>query len=498
MEETTLLSTAVFCVLLLALVFKFWQRRSQNIPPSPAPALPIIGHLHLIKQPLHRTLHKLSQKCGPIFSLWFGTRLVVVVSSPSMVEECFTKNDIVLANRPRLILGKYVGYNYSDIIDVPYGDHWRNLRKLFTNEILSPARLSMFLSIRQDEIMRLLRKLYEISDNNFAKVELQSKFSVLSLNVIMRMVTGKRYFGEGEDTEEAKKFRGLIRKVFESAGASNPGDFLPLLRWVDYKNFEKSLARIGKEIDVFFQGLIEEHRCDRSKNTMIDHLLTLQESQPECYDDEVIKANILALLFAATDTSAVTMEWAMSLLLNHPNVLEKARTELDTHLGKDRLIHEQDLPKLPYLHNIIMETFRLIPPVPLLVPHEASADCTVGGYDLPSGTMLLVNAWEIHRDPDVWDDPTSFKPERFEGLQVEPSKLMPFGMGRRSCPGAGLAHRVVGVALGSLIQCFEWQRVGPKEVDLAEGIGITTHKAEPLEANCKAREFIDRILSEDH
>lgn len=499
MGETTLLYT-LFSLVILAFAFKILQilqRKRQNLPPSPAPALPIIGHLHLIKQPLHRTLHKFSQTCGPIFSLRFGSRLVVVVSSPSMVEECFTKNDIVLANRPRLMVGKYIGYNYSNIVDAPYGDNWRNLRKLVANEILSPTRLSTFLSIRQDEIIRLLRKLYEISHDNFAKVELKSKFSELSFNVIMRMVTGKRYFGEGEDSEEANKFRELIHEVFEHAGASNPGDFLPLLRWVDYKNCEKRLARIGKDMDVLFQGLIEENRCDKSEDTMIDHLLRLQESQPEDYKDEVIKAIIVVLLLAGTDTSAVTMEWAMSLLLNHPNVLEKARTELDIHVGKDRLIHEQDLPKLPYLHSIIMETFRLTPTVPLLVPHEPSADCRVGGYDLPSGTMLLVNAWEIHRDPQVWDDPTSFKPERFEGVQVEPSKLMPFGMGRRSCPGAGLAQRVVGVALGSLIQCFEWQRVGPKKVDLAEGIGITMPKAEPLEAKCRAREFVDRILLQD-
>ena len=149
----------------------------------------------------------------------------------------------------------------------------------------------------------------------------------------------------------------------------------------------------------------------------------------------MINFSLQVLLNAGTDTSSVTVEWTMCLLLNNPRMLEKARAEIDTYVGTNRLIDEPDLSKLPYLHNIIQETFRLCPPGPLLVPHESSDDCKIGGYDVPRGTILFVNAWEIHRDPKVWDDPTSFKPERYEGLKVEASRLMPFGMGRRSCPG---------------------------------------------------------------
>ena len=190
------------------------------------------------------------------------------------------------------------------------------------------------------------------------------------------------------------------------------------------------------------------------------------------------------MLTAGTDTSSVTIEWALSLLLNHPEVLEKARAELDAQVGTDRLVDEHDLSNLPYLHNIISETLRLYPPTPMLVPHESSDDCKIGGYNIPRGTILLVNAWAVHRDPNVWDDPTSFKPERFEGLQVQPSKLIPFGMGRRSCPGSGLAQRVVGLALGSLIQSFDWKRIGEEEIDLAEGTGVFMPKAKPLEKAC--------------
>lgn len=201
------------------------------------------------------------------------------------------------------------------------------------------------------------------------------------------------------------------------------------------------------------------------------------------------------MLLGGTDTTSVTIEWAMSALLNHPEKLEKAKAELDSIVGSNRLIDESEVPKLSYLQNIISETFRLFPAAPLLVPHESSDDCKIGGYDIPKGTILLVNAWAIHRDPMTWDDPASFKPERFEGKEIGPAKLLPFGMGRRSCPGSGLAQRVVGLTLGSLVQCLEWQRISEEMVDLSEGIGISMPKAIPLEAKCKPREVLREGLS---
>ncbi|KAF7130723.1 hypothetical protein RHSIM_Rhsim10G0065100 [Rhododendron simsii] len=287
--------------LLIALIFlsekSRRRRRGANLPPSPRP-LPVIGHLHLIKQPLHRTFHKLSQTLGPVFSVRFGSQLVVVVSSPSAVEECFTRNDIVLANRPRTTGGKYLGYNYTTVVDSPYGDHWRNLRRLMSVEILSTSRLNGFLSIRRDEVGRLLRRLYQRSSTDFAKVEMKSRFSDLTFNVVMRMIAGKRYYGEdSENSAEAEEFRELVTKAFMGAGASNPADFLPILRWIDYKGFEKNLAKIHERFDKLLQRLIDEHRRDKSKNSMIDHLLSLQESQPEYYTDAIIKGLIVDLSF---------------------------------------------------------------------------------------------------------------------------------------------------------------------------------------------------------
>ncbi|GKB79398.1 isoflavone 2'-hydroxylase-like protein, partial [Tanacetum coccineum] len=175
-----------------------------------------------------------------------------------------------------------------------------------------------------------------------------------------------------------------------------------------------------------------------------------------------------ALLEAGTDTSSVTIEWAISLLLNHPEM---------------------------FIQCIINETLRLFPAAPLLVPHEPSEACTIGGFDVAPSTIVMVNAWAIHRDPMIWDDPLSFKPERFEKINVnEGCRFIPFGMGRRQCPGSGLANRVVGMALSSLIQCFEWERVGEEPVGLSEGKGLTIPKHEPLEAMCRPRKRLSHFL----
>lgn len=204
-----------------------------------------------------------------------------------------------------------------------------------------------------------------------------------------------------------------------------------------------------------------------------------------------------ALIIAGTDASVVTTEWVMTLLLNHPETLAKARQELDNVVGHDRLVEEHDLPKLRYLHCIIIETLRLFPSVPMLVPHMPSQDCRIGGYDIPKDTMILVSAWSVHRDPGVWDVPQSFKPERFEKMEtVETHKLLPFGMGRRACPGAGLAQKYVGLAVATLVQCFDWERTGVEKIDMSEGAGTTLVKVKTLEAMCRRRKVMENVLED--
>lgn len=172
----------------------------------------------------------------------------------------------------------------------------------------------------------------------------------------------------------------------------------------------------------------------------------------------------------------------------------KLKTELNNVSVEGRLLEESDTGKCPYLTNVISETLRLYPAAPLLVPHASSADCKVAGFDIPRRTWLFVNAWAIQRDPKVWDDdPEAFKPERFES-EAHRGKFLPFGIGRRACPGMGLAQLVLSLALGSLIQCFDWERDNDVAVDMSEGRGITMPKAVPLVAKCKSLPILDKVV----
>ncbi|XP_076918874.1 cytochrome P450 81Q32-like [Bidens hawaiensis] len=503
MDETHLFFIYVLSLFSLVYLFKLLiHKKGRNIPPSP-PSLPIIGHLHLINGPIHRVLQHLASKYGPLMALRFGSRPVLVISSPSAVEECFTKNDIILANRPNLLSGRYLNYNRTALGSAPYGPLWREMRRIMTLELFSTARLKHYMGVRQDEVRLLIKDLLMGLFQDFSTVEMRSRIQGLTFNIIMNIIADKRIYGtEVEDFKEAKVFKDVIREIFEVSGTSNPADFISCLRLIDFQGFEKRLLDLHKKSDNFTRNLIE--KCKRKRigadtkkekaKTFIDAMLSLQESEPGYYTNDLIKANVLTLLLAGTDTSSVTIEWAMSLLLNHPNVLEKARSHIDEYVGNERLVQETDIPSLPYIQCIVNETLRLFPSVPLLVPHEPSEDCTIGGFDVARGTIVLVNAWAIHRDPSVWDDPLSFKPERFEKVANEGYRFVPFGMGRRQCPGAGMANRVIWLALASLIQCFEWERVGEEMVGLSEGKGLTMPKDEPLKAMCRARQKMSHVL----
>ncbi|KAJ8449860.1 hypothetical protein Cgig2_001516 [Carnegiea gigantea] len=487
-------SAAIFFLSKLLFGAKSKHSNKKSLPPSP-PTIPILGHLHLLKPPFHRTLHALAQRHGPIFSLRLGCQLAVVVSAPCAAEECFTRNDVVFSNRPKFLVGHHLGYNNSILLWSPYGPHWRNLRRVATITALSQKQINLMGPARRVEVRNMIRDLFRSSESGTGNVNLNEAFARLTRNLVMRSVNGRPW---------------------ETTIMTSPSqlmtvcDFVPVLRWVGYKGIEKEMMKLKKERDAVVQSLIDEYRESRAirrtggvhaddaeKKTMMDELLDLQEAEPEYYTDDTLKGLILVMVLAGSDTSARTLEWAMSLLLNHPEVLEKAKTEIDTHIDKGRIVEDSDIPRLTYISCIINETLRLFPPAPLLVPHYSSQDCTIGGYHVPKGTLLLVNAWAIHRDPVIWDEPTKFKPERFEQEKLEgfSFKYFPFGMGRRACPGTNFALRNVTLVLATLLQCFDWEVAEP--VDLNEQAGaIIMPKEKPLHAICHPRPSMMDTLSQ--
>ncbi|MFS7890410.1 putative cytochrome P450 [Helianthus anomalus] len=491
----------ILSLIAIVCITKFMVGKNRNLPPSPFPSLPIVGHLYLLKSPLYRALAKLSNRHGPLLMLQFGSRRTLLVSSPTAVEECLTTNDATFANRPQFLAGKHIGYDYTTITWSNYGGHWRNLRRIASLELLSAHRLHSLKSICAEEVCLFVNEVHRRAMRD-GMVEMKSMLFELMLNIVMMMVAGKRYYGDSVvDVEEARRFKGIVKESFEVMEWTNVTDYLPWWKWVGGRELEKRMVALWAKRDGFMQGLLDEHKRQRimeneEMNNLTQVLLKLQEAEPENYKDEVVKGLMLELLSAGTDATSGTMEWVLSLLLNNPQSLKKAQAEIDNYVGEDRLINESDISNLPYLQCIINETTRMYPPGPILF-HESSKDCTVGGYHIPGGTMIVMNLWAIQNDPNNWEDPKKFNPDRFKGVDGSRDgyKLMPFGSGRRGCPGENFAMLMVGLVMGTLIQCFEWERTGEEMIHMTEGKGLTMPRAKPLVAKCRPRGKMAKFLS---
>ncbi|EAY91932.1 hypothetical protein OsI_13618 [Oryza sativa Indica Group] len=467
---------AVFSIVILFLLVDYLRRlrgggtsngknKGMRLPPG-LPAVPIIGHLHLVKKPMHATLSRLAARHGPVFSLRLGSRRAVVVSSPGCARECFTEHDVAFANRPRFESQLLMSFDGTALAMASYGPHWRNLRRVAAVQLLSARRVGLMSGLIAGE-------------SKATRPETTDTDTDMSM--------------------EAQEYKQVVEEILERIGTGNLCDYLPALRWFDVFGVRNRILAAVSRRDAFLRRLIYAARWrmdDGEKKSMIAVLLTLQKTQPEVYTDNMITALCSNLLGAGTETTSTTIEWAMSLLLNHPETLKKAQAEIDASVGNSRLITADDVPRITYLQCIVRETLRLYPAAPMLIPHESSADCEVGGYSVPRGTMLLVNAYAIHRDPAAWEEPERFVPERFEGGGCDGNLSMPFGMGRRRCPGETLALHTVGLVLGTLIQCFDWERVDGVEVDMAEGGGLTMPKVVPLEAVCRPRDAMGGVLRE--
>lgn len=193
------------------------------------------------------------------------------------------------------------------------------------------------------------------------------------------------------------------------------------------------------------------------------------------------------IFVAGTDTTTYTLEWAMAELIHNPTIMSKVEKELQQVVGKGIPVEETDITSLPYLHAVIKETFRLHPPVPLLLPRKAEVDVEISGYTIPKDAQLFINAWVIGRDPTKWENPTVFSPERFLDSEIDVKghhfELIPFGSGRRICPGLPLAIRMLPLMLGSLINCFNWKLedgIKLDDLDKEDEYGITMEKSQPV------------------
>ncbi|KAK6245322.1 hypothetical protein SCA6_008412 [Theobroma cacao] len=403
----------VFAVLLLSCFLIRWSGKSLKgqKPPEAAGRWPLIGHLHVLagSQLPYLALGDLANKYGPIFTIRIGLHPAVVVSSSELAKEIFTTYDVAVSSRPILTVGNYLGYNCANFGFSPYGAYWREMRKITASELLSNRRLELLKHIKASEVESSVKELYKLwtktkDESGHVLVEMKQWFGELNLNVILRMIAGKRFFGAGvtSDENEARRCRKAMREFFRLAGLFVVRDAVPFLGWLDLGGHEKAMKKNAKELDSIMEEWLEEHL--RKKDTVgeiakgeqdfIDVLLSVLDGVDlEGYDvNTVTKATAMTLLVGGTDTTTVTITWALALLLNHRHALEKAQEELDIQIGRERLVNESDIDKLVYLQAIVKESLRLYPAGPLSGAREFTEDCTIGGYHVPKGTRLIILA----------------------------------------------------------------------------------------------------------
>ncbi|KAG6481358.1 trimethyltridecatetraene synthase-like [Zingiber officinale] len=489
-------------IVLAAAVALLWRRRGRsalNLPPGPRP-WPIIGNLNLIGHLPHRSLHALSQKYGPLMYLRFGSSPVVVGSSVAMAKFFLKTHDLFFVSRPKTAAGKYTTYDYSDITWSPYGPYWRQARKICLLELFSAKRLDSYEYIRVEEVRALNRALFATA-SSASLVTLKDYLSTVSLNVITRMVLGKKYLDPAVAAEtkivSPEEFKEMIDELFLLNGVMNIGDSIPWLDFLDLQGYIRRMKKLSRKFDRFLEHVLDEHNERRRREgddfvarDMVDVLLQLADD-PNLdikLERHGVKGFTQDLIAGGTESSAVTLEWAISELLRRPEVFEKVTAELDRVVGRDRWVEERDIPNLPYVQAIAKETMRLHPVAPMLVPRLSREDTHVDGYDIPAGTRVLVSVWAIGRDPEVWDRPEEFRPERFEGSTLDVKghdyELLPFGAGRRMCPGYNLGLKVIQLSLANLLHGFCWRLPAGKkaeELNMEEIFGLSTPKKEPLQ-----------------
>uniref|UniRef100_A0ACD5THQ9 Uncharacterized protein n=1 Tax=Avena sativa TaxID=4498 RepID=A0ACD5THQ9_AVESA len=493
MEDTSdYYSVYLGCALVsLALLATFrWRLTANNglrLPPGPW-QLPVIGSLHhLVGQLPHRALGDLAQRHGQVMLLRLGEVLTLVISSADAAREVMKTHDLAFASRPLTATMRVVTCGGRDIIFSPYGEYWRQLRKIAVTELLTVRRVRSFRAIREEEVAAMLREV-ESAAAAGQPVEMRVRLSAVVSDTSFRAVMGDR-------CKQREVFLRELDTLVDLTTGLNPVDLWPS-SWLA-RRLSGSLRRAEKNHAVVYgiiKGVIQEHLdrdkgCGEEAEDLLDVLLNIQKDG--VVDMVAVEAVIFDLFTAGSETSATALEWAMAELIKNPTAMRKAKAEVRQAFEDDGTVVEDRLGEVPYLHLVIRETLRLHPPLPLLLPRECREPCKVLGFDVPRGTQVLVNAWALGRDKQSWPDGTEeFRPERFEGSADADAvaavdfrgtnfELLPFGAGRRMCPGLAFGLANVELPLASLLLHFDWEapdNSDPAEFDMTEAFGITARR----------------------
>ncbi|KAL4390983.1 hypothetical protein AHAS_Ahas03G0199600 [Arachis hypogaea] len=492
-QPNSTLSTICFIIItiLCVLINKFTRRNNKfnKLPPYP-PKLPIIGNLHQLGTLPHQSLKALSDKYGPILLLQLGQTKALVVSSADIVEEIVKTHDVAFSNRANTKAAKVLFYQCKEIAFAPYGEEWRNKRKLCVLELLNTNRVKSFHPVRTNEVSTMINSIHEACAKG-SSVNLSKLIIVTSSNISYRCIFGLRF----ETSDDGQKsIAEVVRKMMSQFLKFGVGDLFPSLDWVDVlTGFMSRLKVTFAELDEFLEEVIEEHKRkkrDENNKDFVDILLQLQERDMLDFElnGDTMKALLLDLLVAGSDSISSTIEWAFAELANSPKVMKKVQEEVRRIVGGKSMIEENDLNQMNYMKCVIKETLRLHPPGPFLIPRETANSVEIKGYHIPKKVTVYINSYAIHRDPKLWDNAEEFIPERFEGNQqidykVIDSQFIPFGIGRRGCPGMSFGVASLEYVIANLLYWFDWNVPNNNNsalIDMSEISGLNISKKQPL------------------
>ncbi|KAH7665217.1 Flavonoid 3'-monooxygenase protein [Dioscorea alata] len=501
----TLLISTIF-IIFISLSNKQNKTNKAPLPPGPT-GWPIIGNLLQLGSKPHETLHDLSKIYGPLYRLRMGSVTVVIANSAEVASQFLRTHDANFSNRPPNTLGDHIGYNHKGPAFVPYGPRWRMFRRLSNTHLFSTKALDDLRHVREEEVAMLAHKFVQAKGTSTnIGVEVGKELNACAANALTRALFRRRVFEEhnGPDVGEFTK---VLEEVLQLANGLNIEDFIPWVKALDMRGFVAKLKRLHLWYDDTLAKILEEHKTkpkiaikgEVEPKDLLSVLLRLEEAgvKDEETDNKLTDTDIKALLsdlfIGGTDTTSLMVEWALVELIRHPDILAAAQKELDSIVGRSRFVSELDLNNVPVLQAIIKETFRLHPPVPLLIPHTASEACEVAGYHVPKAATLLINVWTICRDPELWSHPLEFDPSRFlpggknadVDLKGTHFELIPFGAGRRICVGLRLGLRMTTLLLASLVHGFDWalpNGLTPETLNMDVEFGLTLERSVPLVA----------------
>ncbi|KAH9715897.1 hypothetical protein WN944_022658 [Citrus x changshan-huyou] len=474
------------------------RKHKKTFPPGP-PGLPIIGNIHQYDTSNPpRYLWELSKKYGPLMCLRFGSLPTLIISSAKMAKEVMRTNDLQFSGRPNLTGQKAFSYKHIDVAFTPYSNYWREMRKICVIHLFNANRLHQFRPVRENEVSRMIEKISK-SASASEPANLSEIIMSLLCNLICRIAFSKRCEdddGQAERVGNKTRFHHILAETQAMAGSFFFSDFFPFMGWVDtLTGKNRRLKKAFEDSDKFYQELVDEHldpnrpKVDQQQEDIIDVLLRIRKNSETKIDLtwKHIKAVLMDVFVAGTDTSVATLVWSMTNLMRNPATMKKAQEEVRSVAKNKGFVDEDDLETLQYLKAVLKETFRLQPPVPL-IPRSTTEECVVDGHKIEAKTLAYVNTLAIGRDSEVWDKPDEFIPERFIGtdcvdFQGQHFQLLPFGSGRRICPGISMAMRTLELALANLLYKFDWKMPeGMKNEDLDYDIlpGVAMHKKIPL------------------